>query len=321
MRPSEPGGTAAPPDDSRIPRDDPGRAKGSPAASWWRPWVVGAATITTAVVLFFGLGAAGVFDVSIVLGLLPKGVGPAETSLVLTTVSFAIGFFLALPLALVRAYGPGRLSVPLPRGAPRRSAREVLHRLWLYPAYGFASAYVAAVRGTPALVQVFIVYYIVIFSAPRLEFLGQPVAFWAGLLALTINTTGYQAEALRGGFQSVDRGQVEAARALGLSGFQTFLRVSLPQSLRLVTLPLANEWISNFKTSTVLSYITIVELYAWARTNIAYELGRPVEAFVVLAIFYLVINVTVSRTVTFIEHRRRIPGLGALVPEFVPRAG
>jgi ABC-type amino acid transport system permease subunit len=174
---------------------------------------------------------------------------------------------------------------------------------------------VAAVRGTPALVQVFVVYYVFIFSYPRLEILGQPTAYWAGLVALTINTTGYQAEALRGGFQAVESGQLEAARALGMGPFHVFRRITLPQALRLVTLPLSNEWISNFKTSTVLSYITIVELYAWARTSIAYELGRPVEAFVILAIFYLVINVTLSRAVAYVERRRRIPGLGSLPSE------
>jgi ABC-type amino acid transport system permease subunit len=157
---------------------------------------------------------------------------------------------------------------------------------------------------------VFVVFYAVIFAYPRFYFLGETVPFWAGLLALTINTTGYQAEALRGGFQSVDATQIEAARALGLGRWRIFRHITLPQSLRLVALPLTNEWISNFKTSAIVSYIALQELYYWARTDIAAHLARPLEAFVMVAVFYLIVNVTLSRVVTYLERRHRIPGLG-----------
>ncbi len=280
-----------------------------------RALLLGLGTIGAAVGVFFLLGALDIYNVPFVIRNLPAGLGPATTSLGLTVFSFAMGFFLALPLAFIRAYGPGRFSqkpqvVRRPAGALRMVANGLL-RVFL----AFANLYVAAIRGTPALVQVFLVYYAVIFSYPRLEILGQPAPFWAGLLALTINTTGYQAEALRGGFQSVEPGQVDAAKSVGLNGLQIFLRITLPQGLRLVTLPLANEWISNFKTTTVLSYVTVFELFAWARTYLAYQLAHPVEAFVTLAIFYLAINVTVSRVVTYIEQRIRIPGLGTPGPE------
>jgi len=272
--------------------------------------------------VFFGLGALGWYDVGFVLRELPSGVGPAAISVEITSLAFALGFGLALPLAMLRAFPPGRR--PTSPGSSGSNAGERsegrLGRLGRRIAYGFATGYVATIRGTPFLVQVFLVYYAVIFAAPRFVLLGLTVPFWAGLLALTINTTGYQAEAMRGGFQSVDAAQIEAARALGLTRFQTFRRITFPQGIRLVTLPLTNEWISTFKTSAILSYISFVELFFWSRTDVAYQLGHPVEAFVLIVIFYLVINVVLSRSVSYLEERYRIPGLGTRGPTGTGRA-
>jgi len=273
------------------------------------------------VAVFLLMGELHYYRLPIIFEYLRSGIGPLKLSLLFTTVSFLIGFFLALPLAHVRAFPPGAEAPgAVPWSGGRHPGLRRVGRGLRYPAYAFATGYVAAVRGTPFIVQMFIVYYAMIFSYPRLLVFGEGPAFWAGLIALLINTTGYQCEALRGGFQSVAHGQVEAARAMGMTSGQTFRRVILPQSLRLITLPLTNEWISNFKTSTILSFITIYELFSWARTYIALTLGYPVEAFVMLVIFYLAINVTVSRTVTYLEKRRRIPGLGSLPPDFAGKA-
>lgn len=263
-----------------------------------------AIVLAVVVAVFLALGYAGAYNLPFIFEYLPSGVDPAIASLELTTISFAIGFVLALPLGVLRAFPPAARAMPSPF---LRKSRWALAR---WPAYGFATGYVAAIRGTPFLVQVFLVYYAVIYSFPRLEILGLGAPFWGGLLALTINTTGYQAEALRGGFQSVDSSQIEAARAIGLTRFQIFRSVTFPQGIRLITLPLTNEWISNFKTSAILSYISFAELFFWSRTYVAYQLARPIEAFVMIAIFYLTINVTLSRVVSYIEARRRIPGLG-----------
>ncbi|MCI4350766.1 MAG: amino acid ABC transporter permease [Thermoplasmata archaeon] len=269
------------------------------------------AGVAISVLLFFALGELGFYSLPFILQYLPTGVGPAEASLELTTLSFLIGFGLALPLGVIRAYPP-RIVRKHPN-VPHRAADSLPKKLLAWPLYGFATAYVAVIRGTPFLVQVFLVYYAVIFAYPRLMLFGLSAPFWAGLLALTINTTGYQAEALRGGFQSVEGSQIEAARAIGMTKFQTFWSVTFPQGIRLVTLPLTNEWISNFKTSAILSYIAFAELFFWSRTYIAYQLARPIEAFVMIAIFYLVINVTLSRVVCYVEARRRIPGLGTQI--------
>lgn len=258
-------------------------------------------SLAVAAGLFFAMGAAHFYDIRFIISTFPQALSPTETALEFTTFTFVLGMFGAIGLGLVRAYPPKKVR--------RRSL------VWRWPLYGFASGYVAAIRGTPFLVQMYVVFYILIFSYPTLTFGGWSVYYLAGFFALLINTTGYQTEAFRGGFQSVEAGQTEAGKAVGLSRFQVFVRVTLPQSFRLITLPLANEWISNFKTATILSYIGIFEIFFWARTDIAGHLGRNLEALVMLALIYLMVNVTVSRVVTWVEKVRRIPGLGVPIPE------
>lgn len=266
--------------------------------------------VAGAVGIFFLLGFLRVYSIPFILQTLPQGFGPVQLSLEFTTYTFLLGFAGALGLGLVRAYPPRR-----DPAASAKRARTRYSWLWRWPLYGFASGYVAAVRGTPFLVQLFIVYFALIFTSPRFTFLGWDAAYWAGFFALLLNTTGYQAEAIRGGLQSVEAGQIEGAKAVGLSRRQIFVRITLPQTLRLVTLPLANEWISNFKTATILSVIGIYELFDWSRTNVALYDARPIEALVLLCIFYLFVNVTLSRVVTYGEKVRRIPGLGTPIPE------
>lgn len=286
--------------------------------------------LVAVLVVFFALGELGLYNMDFVIATLPSGLGPALTSMIFTNVSFVIGLLAALPLGLIRAYGPGIIRrrkatasalLPYSRAkelyGTRKALRVVilqnLKRVLVAPAYGFATGYVETMRGTPFLVQMFIVLSALLVVFPKLDFLGWNVFYWAGLIALTLNTAGYQAEVFRAGFQSVGQGQIEAAKAIGLKGRQVFSRITLPQSTRLIILPLTNEWISLFKASTILSYITILELFFWAR-QIALH-GQGIEAFIMLSIFYLAINVPLGRAISYIEHRRRIPGLGTQMRE------
>jgi len=264
-----------------------------------------------AAAIFFGLGQLGYFSLPFVYKTLPSGVQPCITALEFTTYTFLIGLGLALGLGMVRAHPPHweRKKKRRPKARGRFSA------LWRWPLYGFVTGYVQAIRGTPFLVQLFIVYLSITFTWPTFTYFGWNQFYWCGFLALLINTTGYQTEAIRGGIQAVEAGQIEGAKAVGLTKVQTFVRVTMPQTLRLITLPLTNEWISNFKTATILSYIPIFELFNWASTDIAFLDARPLEAFVMLTLFYLIINVTLSRVITYVEKVRRIPGLGTPIPE------
>src|SRR5712691_1626537 len=278
-----------------------------------------------------GLSYLGIYDLGFIVAYMGTGVDALKLALVLTVASFLMGFAAAIPLGLIRAYAPGTLRRRKGKMADTLTysrARELygtgkairdvsvqkLRHALLAPAYGFATGYMEGIRGTPFFVQMWIVFYAVSVAAPRFRFLGQDVFFWIGLLALTINTIGYQSEVLRAGFQSVGQGQVDAAKAMGMKGRQVFAHITLPQSLRLVTLPLTNEWISLFKASSIVRYITINELFLWSSSTIAYGKGRPLEAFVMVAIFYLLVIIPLGRAINYIERKKRIPGLGTPIP-------
>jgi len=218
---------------------------------------------------------------------------PAGTALFVTVIAYIIGFCLAIPLGMVRAFGPTWMR--------QKGLRSILIR----PAYGIVTGYTEAIRGTPVFVQILIIQGIVTSALAKVP----SIAVWSGIIALTINTTGYQTEVFRAGFQSVGQGQVEAARSIGMSPVQTFASVTLPQGLRLIVLPLANEWIGLFKASSLLWYIAVQELM-WGMEYLGTTLNHPVDAFLMGSLFYLGIIIPLSRAITFIEARKRIPGLG-----------
>lgn len=143
-------------------------------------------------------------------------------------------------------------------------------------------AYVYFVRGTPALVQIFLVY----FALPRIGFEFSP--FWSGVVALAFNSAGFIAEIMRAGLQSIDPGQTEAALSIGMTERQSIQFILLPQSLRRVTPPLTNELITLVKSSSLLSVISITELTRTAQLIIA-EKFVPFELYAALAVYYLVI--------------------------------
>ncbi len=259
---------------------------------------IGAAVVIAVFAIFlFVLGELRVVDLGWMGTHWVTGLAPFTTSLILTVVAFVLGFAGAMPLGLIRAsWRPGRARGP--RSNPA-----------LVPAYGVTSGYVAAIRGTPFFVQTILLYFAMLVVAPKLELFGWDTPYWTGLLVLFVNTLGYQAEVFRAGFQSVAQGQVEAARAIGLTGSQVFFSIRLPQALRLILLPLTNEFIALFKASSILSIIAIYELFHWSE-DLGQKFGHPIEGFVLVSIFYLAINIPLSRTVTFVEARKRIPGLG-----------
>jgi polar amino acid transport system permease protein len=157
-------------------------------------------------------------------------------------------------------------------------------------------AYVYFVRGTPALVQIFLVY----FALPRVGF--EFSAFWSGVVALAFNSAGFIAEIVRAGLQSIDGGQTEAALSIGMTNRQSILFILLPQSLRRVTPPLTNEIITLVKNSSLLSVISITELTRSAQLIIA-ERFVPFELYAALAIYYLIIITMLSLGSEYVEKR------------------
>ncbi len=251
---------------------------------------------------------------------------PLYLSLFLTTVPFVVGFLIAIPMGMLRA---SRVSLTRKRtgealafgrarelwGTPRAVLRIIggrIVRAVMLPLSGIATGYTEGIRGTPFFVQMWLVYFFVINNFPR-----QPRLFeFIGLLALTINTIGYQAEVFRAGFQSVGQGQIEAAKSVGMRGWSIFLHITLPQSLRLVTLPLANEWIGLLKASAIVSIIGVDEIQHFGNDVAS---GHPIEAFVMVSVMYLAVIIPLSRVVTYLERVRRIPGLGTPMPSAAGR--
>jgi octopine/nopaline transport system permease protein len=170
---------------------------------------------------------------------------------------------------------------------------------------GIARAYVFVFRGTPLLVQIFLIYYgLGQFPAIRESFawpfLRQP--YWCALLALTLNTAAYSSEIIRGGILSVPFGQIEAARACGMSRRLIFRRITVPQGLRVALPAYGNEIILMTRSTALASVITLMEVTGIASKIIA-ETFRAVEVFSCAGAIYLAINFAISRLVALLERR------------------
>ena len=160
---------------------------------------------------------------------LPLLLRGAVTTIELSVLGMALAVVVGLVIVLMRLYG-------------------------IWPLRWFARAYVEVIRGTPLLIQLFLIYY----GLPELGIKFNP--FFAGILGLGLNYAASEAENYRAGIQAIPHGQLEAAFALGMSRAQALRRIILPQALRLVIPPVTNDFIAMFKDSSIVSVITMVEL-------------------------------------------------------------
>ncbi|AWK89567.1 ABC transporter permease [Azospirillum thermophilum] len=172
-------------------------------------------------------------------------------------------------------------------------------------AAGVTGAYVFVFRGTPLLVQIFLIYYgLGQFEAVRESvlwpFLREPM--WCAILALTLNTGAYTSEILRGAILSVPHGQIEAARACGMSRVLVFRRIVLPVAVRQMLPAYGNEVILMVKASSLASTITMLEITGLARKIIS-QTFAVFEIFIVAGALYLLINFLASRLVKYAEVR------------------
>ena len=159
------------------------------------------------------------------------------------------------------------------------------------------NVYVDFIRGTPLLVQIFLVY----FALPAI--IGQRVdAFFAAISACSINSGAYVAEIFRGGIQSIDNGQMEAGRSLGMSWWQTMRYIILPQAFKRIIPPLGNEFIAMLKDSSLVSVIGFEELTRRGQLIIA-RTYASFEIWLAVACIYLVMTFAVARFVGLLERR------------------
>ncbi|MES0139638.1 ABC transporter permease [Mesorhizobium sp. M0016] len=212
--------------------------------------------------------------------ILPKLVAGLPLTLELAGTSILLGAILALALALAQ-----RLRQPLID----------------WPIKGF----VAVFRGTPLLVQIFLVYYGLGQFRPTLQELGlwglfrEP--YWCAILALTLNTAAYGSEILRGAMQSVPSGQIEAAQAFGMTRLMTLRRIVLPIALRQALPSYGNEIILMVKGTSLASIVTLMEITGIAQGIIS-QTYRAMEVFVCAGAIYLILNFIITRTLGRLEY-------------------
>ena len=215
------------------------------------------------------------FDMNLVVNSFPLLLIGAGVTIQITVLSTAIGFVIGLIV-----------------GVARISNLRVLRML--------AEVYVEFFRGTPLLVQIFLFY----FALPVIT--GQRIdPFIAAISACGINSGAYVAEIFRAGIQSVDDGQMEAGRSLGMTWLQTMRYIIVPQAFKRVIPPLGNEFIAMLKDSSLVSVIGFEELTRRGQLIIAKTYGS-FEIWMSVAVIYLVMTLTISRFVAYLERRYRV---------------
>lgn len=158
-----------------------------------------------------------------------------------------------------------------------------------------AKVYVTVFRGTPMIVQAMVVYY---GSSQAFDLNIAPMA--AAIFVLSLNTGGYAAEIVRGGIMSVENGQIEGAKALGMSHVSMMLNVVLPQALRNITPQLCNLFVTNIKDTSVLNVISVTELF-FITKSAAGTYFRFFEAYTITAMIYLVLTIVIGKLLNLFE--------------------
>ena len=212
--------------------------------------------------------------------------GTGMTLLVALT-GTAFGFIIGLLVAIVRA------TSPMPTHGHRTAAAAVRSAL-LKAVQLLLAAYIQVFRGTPMIVQAVVIYYGAQYAGVFMD------TTFAAIFIISINTGAYMAEIIRGGIFSVDKGQFEAAHAIGMTHWQTMTTVVLPQAIRNILPSVGNELIVNIKDSSVLNVISVSELFFQAKSA-AGAYYRYFEVYFIIAVIYLILTLTVSRVLRFIE--------------------
>ena len=218
------------------------------------------------------------FDFTLIIDAVPKILLVIGLTFQLLVVSAVLGLVLAIGIMLMRISGKWYLSWP-------------------------AQIYIYIFRGTPILVQIFIVYY----GFPQLEFIRESFIwplfrdpFGCAIVALTLNTGAYVSEILRGGVMGVDRGILEAGTALGLSVRQRFIHLTSPIAIRLALPAYGNDVISLLKSTALASTITLADMTGIARTIVA-QTFAPYEIFISLAIIYMILTWILQKSLGRVE--------------------
>ena len=193
---------------------------------------------------------------------------------------------------------------------------QILSKFFKKIGSGIANVYVTVIRGTPMIVQAFVFFYLVVgivrANVTPEEFVNFRDNVWtpvrAGLFTVSINTTAYLTEVLRGGINSVDKGQSEAAMALGLGKFKTMMLIVFPQAIKNSLPSIGNEFIVNIKDTSVLTMIGVLDLFSVAKKDIlGIYSAKNLEAYLLVAVFYLILTYFTSKLLQYAEKSMDVP--------------
>lgn len=207
--------------------------------------------------------------------------GTAVT-LLISLVGTLVGFLIGLALGSVKTF-------PSSRNTVKRFFMSIIN--WLI------TCYVEVFRGTPMMVQAIVIYF------GMQEFMNIDMnPTFAGIIIVSINTGAYMVEVVRGGIESIDAGQMEAAKSIGMSHGQAMRYVILPQTIRNILPATGNEFIINIKDTSVLNVISVTELF-FVTKSIKGAIFRTYETFIVAAAIYFVLTLTITRLLKLVEKR------------------
>ena len=214
---------------------------------------------------------------------LPKLIQGATLTLELTAISVIAGLIVAIPLGIARS-----------------------SKLWYVRSLPYA--YIFFFRGTPLLIQLFLVYYglgqfEVVRDSVLWPYLRSP--FWCAVITMTLHTAAYIAEILRGAIQAIPPGEIEAARALGMSRFKTLVHIVMPRAARIGLPAYSNEVILMLKASSLASTVTLLELTGMTRTIIA-RTYQTVDMFLIAGVIYLVMSFVLIQGFKLLERWLRV---------------
>ncbi|MEF2782125.1 amino acid ABC transporter permease [Erysipelotrichaceae bacterium HCN-30851] len=205
-----------------------------------------------------------------------------KITLLLAVCGTLIGLLIGLLLGGMRA-----VKIEERDAMPVKVLKKIMHL--------FVGFYVWIFRGTPMMVQAMIIYH-----SLRSILNWTPVV--AGIVIISVNTGAYMAEIVRSGIQSIDKGQYEAARSLGMTSTQTMMSIILPQAIRNAFPSIGNEFIVNIKDSSMLNVIGVIEVY-FQTSSVAGSVMLYVPTFLISALIYLLLTTIVTQILSYIEGR------------------
>jgi putative lysine transport system permease protein len=206
----------------------------------------------------------------------------AGLTLLIALIGTVLGAIIGLLAGVIR-------TIPVPERGAKKISLKVINVI--------LSIYIEFFRGTPMIVQAMVIYY-----GSALAFGLDMNVFVAAIIVVSINTGAYMAEIVRGGIVSIDKGQFEAAHAIGMNHVQTMWNVVLPQVIRNILPATGNQFVINIKDTSVLNVISVTELY-FVTKSISGNNFRYFESFFVACMIYFVMTFIVTRILLYLEKK------------------